>query len=281
MTPTPTVPVSTDLDARFARALHRAQQLPPPGSRPLTVQARVAGWIMPRATEVIADLPGVHIEHEAAHIAAALPQGLDLDAVLRRIADTLQAAQCLRTWRDELLDVVGEGRTLGRIERAAVRPLGLLTQAVHLNAWARDGRLWIARRALDKSTDPGLWDTLVGGLVSADEDCETALLRESLEEAGLQAADIADRGPLRMTLRMHRRLPEGYQVENLLLSDCVLDDAVRPANMDGEVSEIRCVPVADLWQMLRQGAFTLEAELAILDSLRLRAAGAGLAPPLK
>lgn len=241
----------------------------------------MAGWIMPRATEVIAGLPGVHIENEAAHIAAALPLGMNLDAVLCRVAETLRAARCLRAWRDELLDVVGEGRALGRIERAAVRPLGLLTQAVHLNAWSSDGRLWIARRAPDKSTDPGLWDTLVGGLVAADEDCETALLRESLEEAGLRAAEISGRGPLRMALRMHRRLPEGYQVENLLLCDCVLDDAARPANMDGEVSEIRCVPVRDLWSMLCDGAFTLEAELAILDSLRLRAAGAGLATPLK
>ncbi len=270
-----------DLDARFARMLRRAQQLPPPGSRPLTVAARVAGWITPRATGAIAGLPGVHVEDEAVHIAAASPRGLNLDAVLRGIAEALREAQCLRAWRDELLDVVGEGRTLARIERAAMRPLGMLTQAVHLNAWAPDGRLWIARRALDKPNDPGLWDTLAGGLVAAGEDCETALLRESREEAGLQAVEIAAHGPLRVALRMHRRLPEGYQVENLLLCDCVLDAAAAPANMDGEVCEIRCVSVAELWDMLGHGAFTLEAELAILDSLRLRAAGAGPAAHLK
>src|SRR5690606_1323182 len=86
----------------------------------------------------------------------------------------------------------------GRVaDRAAMRPLGMLTQAVHLSAWAPDGRLWIARRALDKPNDPGLWDTLAGGLVAAGEDCETALLRESREEAGLQAVEIAAHGPLR------------------------------------------------------------------------------------
>ncbi len=281
MIPASTVPAPDALDARFKRQLRRAQQLPPPGSRPLTVAARVAGWITPRATEVIAGLPGVHIEDEAAHITAASARGLALDAVLRGVAEALRDARCLRAWRDELLDVVGEGRALARIERAAVRPLGLLTQAVHLNAWTPDGQLWIARRALDKPTDPGLWDTLAGGLVAAGEDWETALLRESREEAGLRAVEIAEHGPLRVALRMHRRLPEGYQVENLLLCDCVLDAAVAPTNMDGEVCEIRRVSVPELWDMLHHGAFTLEAELAILDSLRMRAAGADRSAPLK
>src|SRR3546814_3997194 len=70
-----------------------------------------------------------------------------------------------------------------------MRPLGLLTRAVHLNAWTPDGRLWIARRALSKSTDPGMWDTLVGGLAGSREDLEQALLRECAEEAGLERSE--------------------------------------------------------------------------------------------
>lgn len=247
----------------------------------MTVATRVAGWITPQATELIAALPGVHVEYEAVHLSAVSGQRLGLDAVLEKIAVTLRDAGILRMWRDELLDVVGEGRLLGHIERAAVRPLGMLTQAVHLNAWSPDGRLWIARRALDKSTNPGLWDTLAGGLAAAGEDMESALLRESHEEAGLLAVDMAGHQPLRTVLRMHRRLPEGYQVENLLLSDCVLDAAATPTNLDGEVSEIRCVGIPELWEMLCQGRFTLEADLAILDSLKLRAAGVRGAPPVE
>lgn len=274
-------PTLTDLNARFSGLIRRAQQLPPPGARPLTVATRVAGWITPQATELIAALPGVHVEYEAVHLSAVSGQRLGLDAVLEKIAVTLRDAGILRMWRDELLDVVGEGRLLGHIERAAVRPLGMLTQAVHLNAWSPDGRLWIARRALDKSTNPGLWDTLAGGLAAAGEDMESALLRESHEEAGLLAVDLAGHQPLRTVLRMHRRLPEGYQVENLLLSDCVLDAAATPTNLDGEVSEIRCVGIPELWEMLCQGRFTLEADLAILDSLKLRAAGVRGAPPVE
>jgi 8-oxo-dGTP pyrophosphatase MutT (NUDIX family) len=266
-----------DLLTRNARLVRRAQQLPPSGARPVTVAGRVGGWIGPAALAAVADLPGVHVEPEAVHFTAAPAARLNLDAVLRGAALALRDAGCIRAWRDELLDVVAEGRPLGRIERGAVRPLGLLTQAVHLNGWSPDGRLWVARRALNKSTDPGLWDTLSGGLVAAGEDSESALLRETLEEAGLPAVALAAHGPLRTVLRMHRRLEDGYQVENVLLSDCVLDAGASPRNMDGEVLEFRCLSMPELWDMIVHGAFTLEAELAVLDSLRhrLRAVSGG------
>ncbi len=256
-----------DLAARSARLVRRAQQLPPAGARPVTVAGRVGGWIGPAALSVIAGRPGVHIEAEAAHLTAAPAARLNLDGVLRDVAVALRDAGCIRSWRDELLDVVAEGLTLARIERGAVRPLGLLTQAVHLNGWTPDGRLWVARRALNKSTDPGLWDTLSGGLVAAGEDAGSALLRESHEEAGLAAVALAAHEPLRTVVRMHRRLPDGYQVETVRVSDCVLD-AAAPVNLDGEVQEFRCVDLTELHDMMARGAFTLEAELCILDSLR-------------
>lgn len=255
---------------RSARLVRRAQQLPPAGARPVTVAGRVAGWIGPRSQAAISSLPGVHIEDEAVHLAAAPAARLGLDAVLREVALALREAGCLRAWRDELLDVIAEGHTLARIERAAVRPLGLLTHAVHLNAWTPDGRLWVARRAMDKTTDPGLWDTLAGGLVAAGENPESALLRESLEEAGMPAVALARHGPLRVAVRMHRRLADGYQVETVLVSDCLLDDAAIPRNLDGEVLEFRRVDARTLWEMIVDDAFTLEAELSILNSLAHR-----------
>lgn len=260
---------------RFQELIPRIQHLPPRGSRPLAIRGRVAGWISAAATHHVGTLPGVHVEDEAVHIAEAPGEGLALDEVLAAMAHGLRDTGCLRGWRDELLDVIGEGQTLSVIERAAVRPLGLLTRAVHLSAWAPDGRMWVARRADSKFTDPGLWDTLVGGLVAAGETAETSLLRESQEEAGLAAADMTQRTPLRTVVRMHRRLPEGYQVEDMLVSDCVLDDATKPVNQDGEVSDMALLGVDDLWAWLVRGEFTVEAELAILDSLRARAAGAG------
>ncbi len=219
-------------------------------------------------------MPGVRITDEAVHVAGVPRQRLPLDAVMSRIALALRENGCLRGWRDELLDVYGEGCRLCVLERTAMRPLGLLTKAVHLNAWSRDGRMWVARRADTKGTDPGKWDTLVGGLVASSETLDASLVRESFEEAGLHAADILERSPLRIIMRMHRRLPEGYQVEDLLVSDCVLPDGVVPRNQDGEVSEIRLAAVDDVWAMLEAEEFTHEAEACILDSLACRCGAA-------
>src|SRR5690606_35439489 len=98
------------------------QHLPPSGSRPLTVSGRVAGWITPRATQHANGLPGVHIEDEAVHIASCVQQRITLTGVFERLALTLRDAGCLKCWRNELLDVCGEGQRLSVIERAVVRP---------------------------------------------------------------------------------------------------------------------------------------------------------------
>ena len=261
----PELPASlrTGLEARRARIVPRVQHMPPLGARPLVIQGRVAGWAVPRAIEAMAGLDGVEIHLESVELAPSA----GLDPLLARVAQALHDAGCARSWRGELLDVVGEGRRLGGMERAAFRPLGLLTRAVHLNAWTPDGKLWIARRAATKSTDPGMWDTLAGGLAAYGESLEEALLRESHEEAGLEASQLGRRSELRLVSRLHKHLPEGYQVEDALVCDCVLAEHDEPRNLDGEVDEFLRADVDAVWQLLQADAFTVEAEWVLLDSL--------------
>ena len=74
-----------------------------------------------------------------------------------------------------------------------VRPLGIATLAVHLVGRTPDGLHWVQRRALTKPNDPGLWDTLMGGMVPAADSLEEALARETWEEAGLRLAQLEHR----------------------------------------------------------------------------------------
>ncbi|MDQ2186475.1 NUDIX domain-containing protein [Alcaligenaceae bacterium A4P071] len=258
----------------YAQLNARAQEAPPERAHRLWIGGHVCGWATDAAWDALRHVPGVVAREGALHIGADLAPGAPLNALLADVADTMRQAQCLRGWRNELLDVCTEnGEVIGAIERAASRPLALCTRAVHLNAWTPDGQLWIARRAMSKSTDPGMWDTLVGGLVCTGEPLDEALVRECDEEAGLSPEHLADRSPLRTILRMHRRLPEGYQVEDVLVSDCVLAAHVQPANRDGEVSEIMHVDVDTAIEMVRAGEFTLEAALVIVeDIMRIEAA---------
>jgi len=245
----------------------RASAPPPEQALPLDLAGHRCGWITLAAREALLGTGLIVPEDGIVHLLPGQPPGAELDAALAQVAQVLREAGCLRGWRDELLDIRADGEWLGAIERTAMRPLGLLTRAVHLNAWTPDGRLWVARRALNKATDPGMWDTLVGGLVSSGESLDLALVRECGEEAGLDAPDLQSRGPLRTTLRLHRRLPEGYQVEDLLASRCVLEPGVQPANRDGEVMEIAAMPIDEVVGLVEADEFTLEAALVIVEEL--------------
>ena len=260
--------------------LERATQTPAQGSLPLWIGEDRCGWLFPGAAQALSGFPGVLLTSTAAHFGKNLPAGEPLDAHLAEIALTLRAAGCAPGWRNELLDVWAQDEThkntppkrIAAIERGVMRPLGLTTQAVHLSGWSEDGRLWVARRALTKATDPGMWDTLVGGLVGNFEDPDFALVRESDEEAGLDAPDIVTRTPLRTIAHMQRRLPEGFQHEAVLTCECVLAPHVRPSNRDGEVMEIQLLDTETLYTLLKEDAFTLEASIVITEDLLHRAA---------
>ena len=196
-------------------------------------------------------------------------QGEDLTASLAAIANGLRAAQMALTWRDEQLAVRdASGHLLGSVERAVVRPLGIPTHAVHLIGYTPSGRHWVQQRSLTKANDPGLWDTLMGGMVPASDSVQQALERETWEEAGLRLQQLRDvvRGGQVSTRCPSDASPWGYVVETIDWYQCVVPDGVVPVNQDGEVAQFRLMAPADLRERLLAGDFTLEAALVILAS---------------
>ena len=191
-----------------------------------------------------------------------------LTAALDRVALALRDAGLAGAWRDEQLAVTdSQGRLLGTVERAAVRPLGIATHAVHLAGRSPDGRHWVQRRAMDKPNDPGMWDTLMGGMVPAADTLQAALARETHEEAGLALAQLQD---VRPGGRVAIRRPSGgggaaggYTVEHVDWFQCTVPDGVVPVNQDGEVDEFRLMTGQEVLQRLHQNEFTLEAALVL------------------
>ncbi len=217
---------------------------------------------------------------------AALPSGLvapaerrgetgwlvvgDVTASMREVAAAMRAAGLAHVWRDEQLAVTDEqGRRLGTVERAVVRPLGITTFAVHLVGLAPDGRHWVQQRSLTKANDPGLWDTLMGGMVPASDSIAQALERETWEEAGLRIGQLAG---LRRCGRISVRRPAGeeragYVVEHVEWYRCVVPDGVVPANQDGEVAQFRLMPGEEVVDRLQRDEFTNEAALILAQAL--------------
>ena len=202
----------------------------------------------------------------------------DVSVSLNQLARVLFDAGLAGAWRGEQLAVHDQfDHFKGTVERAAVRPLGIATIAVHLIGQAPDGRFWCQQRAFDKPNDPGLWDTLMGGMVSSADTIETALARETWEEAGLHMAILQG---LRHGGRLSTRQPAsdgggaGYVVESIDWYACTVPEGVKPINQDGEVVQFALVDAPQLLEALKGGAFTLEAALILANVMGV---GAGAA----
>lgn len=238
----------------------RASQPPRVPRRPLFLEGvgALVGSIEPALADALraAGMP-LEARADAEHIVGAP------DTALARIAQWLSMQGLCGKWRDELLAVTDESlRRHAAIERAAVRPLGIATFAVHLIGFTPRGDVWVQQRALDKATDPGQWDTLVGGLIAADEGDTLALERETWEEAGLHVAELQ---PLAKADRITvcRPVHEGYMVEHIDVFEAVVPEGVNPVNQDGEVARFECIGPDELRSRLAARMFTLEAALIL------------------
>ena len=247
--------------------LHAAAQRPPARPRvPLWWQQATIGSVEPALCERV---PSglLHREQRSGEAGVALHG--DLTATLAQLADALRSAGIAHAWRDEQLAVTdAAGQVHGSVERAVVRPLGIATRAVHLIGLAPDGWHWVQQRSLTKPNDPGLWDTLMGGMVPACDGLQEALERETWEEAGLRLAQLQDlvHGGVVRLARPTGDGGLGYVVETIDWWRCVVPEGVVPVNQDGEVAQFCRVEPADLVAALVGGAFTLEAALVFAAS---------------
>jgi 8-oxo-dGTP pyrophosphatase MutT (NUDIX family) len=190
-----------------------------------------------------------------------------LDQAARR----WQAAGWLNGWRNENFTAfLPDATALFELERAAFRPLGLTSRAVHLNGLTRlpDGevRMWLGRRSPDKAVDPNRMDNMMGGGIAAGESIELALEREGWEEAGIPA-DKLELLPQAGVLLAERPVQRGLHREWLHVYDLWLSGREEPANQDGEVAEHVCVPLAEVEDLLVAERFMIDAALVAVDCL--------------
>jgi 8-oxo-dGTP pyrophosphatase MutT (NUDIX family) len=266
--------VTSGLPAAWRSALRARAEQPPRRARvPLWAGAARIGSVEPAFFE--SALPPAAIGASGL-VQAALRDGKqgwqvngELTPALWQLALALRESGAAHAWRDEQLAVIDEqGRTLGTVERAIVRPLGITTFAVHLVGLSPHGAHWVQQRSLTKPNDPGLWDTLAGGMVPACDSTQQALERETWEEAGIKLEQVQrlEHGGRFAMRRPSGDGPHGYVVEQVQWYRCVLPDGVVPANRDGEVAQFRLMRCEELCDALVREQFTVEAALIMLEA---------------
>ncbi|QHF98443.1 NUDIX domain-containing protein [Streptomyces sp. NHF165] len=94
---------------------------------------------------------------------------------------------------DELLDTVDErDRVTGQRRRAEVYAHGLRHRCTAIRVRDGEGRIFVHRRTPEKLIFPSMYDVVVGGVVGAGEDYDTAALREAEEELGVRGLPLPE-----------------------------------------------------------------------------------------
>lgn len=224
---------------------------------PLSLAGKRIGWVRPELAAHLASWPRVFATSPD-RVALLNPDGL------ATAVEQLAKEGFVPGWRNERCRIAD----LFDIERAAARPFGLTTQAVHLNGIVGE-RMWLARRSPTKPIDPGMLDNLVGGGISVGFSVEATLVKEAWEEAGIPA-ELAQKAKPAATLGVLREVAEGVQSEIISIYDLELPEDFQPQNQDGEVSEFQLLN----FDAVGRETLTYEAGLVARDYFNRRATSA-------
>lgn len=252
--------------------LHRATRYPRSEFTPLWLAGEPLGAVNPLWRARLAEAePKLFKDTGDALVCLLEGDYSTLSQGLQAAAQRWQQQGWLNGWRNENFTAFNRaGQPILELERAAFRPLGITSRAVHLNGLTRmpDGsvRMWVARRSPDKAVDPNRMDNLMGGGVAAGETLATALMREGWEEAGLAPELLAGLQTVSLVLA-ERPVQRGLHREWLYAYDVWLPDGEIPANQDGEVAEHVLLELAEVERLLAADRFMIDAALVTIDCL--------------
>ena len=257
------------------RIVARLSRLLAPPAVPLVrleADGRTIGGLTPSRAQRLAQFDGIA---QRGGVLVVEGDRAARDAAMDTIAHTLASEGALTAWRDERYAVRNafDEPPLFVVERAAARYLGIRTYAAHVNGLVRTDegvKMWLARRSLRKAIDPGMLDNLVGGGIGAGASIGGTVVKESWEEAGIEA-ELAAQAVRASALAIVRAQPDGLQDEIVYAHDLWLPAGWRPANQDGEAIEHRLLPLGQVAEVIANDTppdiVTADASLVALDCL--------------
>ena len=265
--------VYADLQS-FVRAActHASNAGPELPALPFYVREHIVGWLRPSLADRLRRWPHVFEVGDAFVILKTRPDTVaERSSAMAAVTRELARDGAITGWRDEVVSISERHGSpeLFRVERSATRPFGFIAYAAHLNVFTRIGgrvHVWIARRSPSKAIDPGKLDNLVGGRIAAGMSVDETLRKEAWEEAGIPPALLGDVNCIG-AVRVEYSVPEGLHREVMFVHDLWVSADFKPVNQDGEVSEIRLLPVEEVIQAILAGDFTLDAGTVMVDAL--------------
>jgi 8-oxo-dGTP pyrophosphatase MutT (NUDIX family) len=159
---------------------------------------------------------------------------------------------------------------LFEIDRSAATLFGLRTFGQHINGYVRKGDdlyMWVAKRANDKRTFPGMLDQMVAGGLPASETLLGNLCKECREEADI-APELARSATPVGALSYNVDTDIGYKYDILYCYDLELPKVFSPRCTDGEVDQFLLMPVSEVMErVFETDEFKPNCNLVIIDFL--------------
>src|SRR6185436_14800778 len=118
---------------------------------------------------------------------------------------------------DEMLtQVTDDDAVLGPVPRRLCHGNpGIIHRSVHVLVVSPSGSLLLQKRSMRKDTQPGKWDTSVGGHVGFGQSYEAAARREALEELGITLGRGPEAGPGNLEFLYASRIRNAVESENI------------------------------------------------------------------
>ena len=241
--------------------------------QPLRIAGHRLGWVRHDIAERLANYPHVFECGERAMVLSTRLDSFETrSAAVAPVLEALRDDGVIPAWRDERYPVAMTygAPPLLQMERAAFPCLGLRAYGVHINGFVREGghtKMWIARRALDKPTFPGLLDNMVAGGLPIGIGLRDNLIKECAEEAGIPEG-LAMRAVPTGAISYCKEVPEGLKPDLQFVYDLELPPGFKPQPVDGEVDAFYLWPIEKVMEVVaNSNDFKFNCALVIIDFL--------------
>jgi isopentenyldiphosphate isomerase len=245
----------------------------PAGFRPFVIGDRRVGYVRHATARLLRRFPDVFTVGEDRVSLDDRWNGFEarseaVDGPLRELA----AEGVITAWREEYYPVTRDWHMapLMRIGRAAAPMFGIRAFGVHLNGYVRgqDGlHMWVAHRARNKPTFPGMLDNMVAGGQPIGLGLIANLVKECGEEAGIPEAFARRAKPVGLVSYFHEP-PEGVKPDQMFCFDLELPADFTPTPVDGEVEKFTLWPIERVAQRVRDTFdFKFNCNLVVIDFL--------------
>ncbi|MBT5266992.1 MAG: DUF4743 domain-containing protein [Rhodospirillaceae bacterium] len=254
--------------------VHRLNRHEMLGFQPFFVAETKVGWVRKAFAEQLAEYPEVfHIDTGTVSLARSLSTFDDRSAALAAVVPKLRAAGLISGRdRDEPYPVaeIPGGEALAVVDRGAATEFGLVQTGFHLNGLVQtsDGpRMWVAKRAANKTTYPGALDNMVAGGQPHGLTIAQNVVKECAEEAGIPEALARTARPVG-AISYVQEVDEGLRRHMMYLYDLDLPGDFTPFPADGEVQDFRLMEIEEVAEIVATSeAFKYNCNLAIIDFL--------------